>query len=93
MHLQLGKSALINQQTAILNRPDFSQQASKFNVKTLIVASKNDTIVNLTESQQMHKTIPNSTMQVINKCGHLSPLDKPSTLNKTIYNWIKHNNA
>lgn len=93
MHLQLGKSALINQQTAILNRPDFSQQVNKFKFKTLIVASANDTIINLTESQQMHKTIPNSTLQVINKCGHLSPLNKPNTLNKTIYNWITNNNA
>ena len=35
----------------------------------------------------MAEAIPNSTLKVIEECGHLSTLEQPNLVNNTIIDW------
>ena len=39
----------------------------------------------------MAEAIPNSTLKVIDKCGHLSLLEEPVLVNNTIIDWWNKN--
>ena len=91
MAINVGVNGFFNQVKAQLARPDSTNDLHNIRCPTLIIAGKEDTVCPLELHEEMAATIPNSTLNIIKKCGHLSTLEQPDLVNKAIINWWSKN--
>lgn len=86
MALRNGKDVFIRQLSAL--RSDGYAELHKIQCPTLIVASSNDQLSSIAESQQMLEQIATARMVLVENCGHMTPLEKPQQLLQILSNWI-----
>ncbi|AMP17331.1 alpha/beta fold hydrolase [Collimonas pratensis] len=86
MALRNGKDVFIRQLSAL--RSDGYAELHKNQCPTLIVASSNDQLSSIAESQQMLEQIATAHMVLIENCGHMTPLEKPQQLLQILSDWI-----
>lgn len=84
-----GKDVFIRQLSAMRN--DGYEDLQKIQCPTLIIASRNDQMRSVAESQQMADRIPQSQLIVMEHCGHMTPLEKPVELLEVLNSWFKQN--
>jgi len=72
--------------------PDLRNRLSNITAPSLIVWGDNDKMIPLAHNAQQFNGIPNTIMNkllvVINKCGHLVPVEKPVTFSKIVLKCI-----
>lgn len=96
MALNVGELGFINQVKSQLNRLDSTDDLPKINCPTLIITGREDRICPPVLHEEMARLIPNSTLIIIEECGHLTTLEQPEIVNDTIRKWwlnIKDNDA
>ena len=96
MALNVGELGFINQIKSQLNRPDSTDDLVKINCPTLIITGREDKICPPVLHEEMAQLIPNSSLVIIEECGHLTTLEQPEVLNETIKKWwlnVKDNDA
>lgn len=86
MALRNGKDVFIRQLSAL--RSDGYAELHKIQCPTLIVASSNDQLSSIAESQQMLEQIATAHMVLVENCGHMTPLEKPQQLLQILSDWI-----
>lgn len=91
MAINIGVDGFYNQVKAQLARPDSTSDLKKIQCPTLIITGREDIICPLELHEEMAEAIPNSTLNIIEKCGHLSTLEQPQLVNNVIINWWKKN--
>jgi pimeloyl-ACP methyl ester carboxylesterase len=91
MALNVGIDGFFNQVKAQLGRPDSTQDLQNIKCPTLIIAGREDNICPLKLHEGMASAIPNSTLKIIEECGHLSTLEQPHLVNNTIIDWWNKN--
>ncbi len=57
-------------------------------VPTLILVGDDDFICPQSQSERMHKAIPNSELHIFKKCGHFASLEAPDEFVSVIKKWI-----
>ncbi|MFX1479167.1 MAG: alpha/beta fold hydrolase [Promethearchaeota archaeon] len=57
--------------------------------ETLLITSSHDRIMPVSVMEEMHEKIPNSTLKIIDKAGHDSPLSRAPEVNNLIINFLK----
>ncbi|MBY8987292.1 MAG: alpha/beta hydrolase [Candidatus Lokiarchaeota archaeon] len=57
--------------------------------KTLLLAASHDRLVPKEKMLEIHKKMPNSTYEIIEKAGHESPKEKAPEVNKAIIKFLK----
>ena len=87
MALNTGKEAFIRQIKAQLYRPDSTKDLPKINCPTLIMTGKQDKVCTPEIHKEMAALIPNSTLAIIEDCGHLSTMEQPDEVNRIIKKW------
>lgn len=88
MALNTGRENFFNQIKAQLNRPDSTPYLPNIKCPTLIITGKEDRVCTPEIHQQMADLIPNSTLKIIEECGHLSTLEQPQKINEIIRAWL-----
>ncbi len=91
MALNVGVEGFFNQVKAQLGRPDSTKDLQNIKCPTLIITGREDNICPLKLHEEMAEAIPNSTLKVIEECGHLSTLEQPNLVNNTISDWWTKN--
>lgn len=86
MALRNGKEVFIRQLSAL--RSDGYAELHKIQCPTLIVASSNDQLSSVAESQQMLQQIATARMALVENCGHMTPLEKPQQLLQILFGWL-----
>jgi pimeloyl-ACP methyl ester carboxylesterase len=66
----------------------FSSNYKKITIPTLIIWGKEDKVVPLKIGQQLHQDIPNSSLKIIDKCGHNPHEEKPNETVKFIKTFL-----
>ena len=87
MALNVRIDGFFNQVKAQLGRPDSTKDLQNIKCPTLIITGREDNICPLKLHEEMAEAIPNSTLKVIEECGHLSTLEQPNLVNNTIIDW------
>ena len=87
MALNMGELGFINQVKSQLNRPDSTDDLPKINCPTLIITGREDRICPPVLHEEMAQLIPNSSLVIIEECGHLTTLEQPEIVNDTIRKW------
>ena len=89
MALNTGRTNFFRQIKAQLNRPDSTPDLPNITCPTLIITGKEDKVCTPEIHRKMAALIPNSTLKIIEKCGHLSTLEQPEEVNRIIKEWWK----
>lgn len=88
MAKRVGKDAFIRQQTAIMGRPDSRASLAAIRCPTLILCGDQDTVTPLDRHQEMAAAIPGARLEVVDKSGHLSPLEQPEAVTAALAAWL-----
>ncbi len=86
MSLALGKQVFLQQLSIV--RSDGHHELAEITCPALIVASRNDQMRTLAESEKLATGLPHSRLHIIEDCGHMSPLEKAPELITTLNDWL-----
>lgn len=84
----LGKDVFAQQQRAIIGRIDSRPSLANIQCPTLVLCGREDVITPLEIHEEMHQAIADSTLVVIEQCGHLSALGQPDQVNAALKAWL-----
>lgn len=85
---RVGPEIFVRQQRAIMSRPDQVAGLATIACPTIVVCGEQDRITPLDCAQEMAANIHASELVVIPECGHMSTMEKPSTLSRTMTTWL-----
>lgn len=88
MAIHTGKENFYNQIKAQLGRPDSKKDMPFYNCPTLLITGSHDKVCTPALHKEMECLIPNSELQIIMNCGHLSTMEKPQMTTQVISNWL-----
>ncbi len=84
----VGKDAFSRQQRAIIGRIDSRPFLPQIKCPTLVLCGREDVITPIEVHQELVTAIPNSSLTIIEECGHLSTLDKPRHVAEALKQWL-----
>jgi pimeloyl-ACP methyl ester carboxylesterase len=88
MSKEVGAQGFINEQTAMIARPDSRHMLADIDVPTVVIVGRQDQATPLPRSQEMAADIANARLVIIEECGHMSPLEKPAEVSATLRRWL-----
>lgn len=83
-----GKEAFLRQQTAIMGRPDSRPDLAAIACPTLVLAGREDAITPPDRQLEMAHAIPDATLVLLPRCGHLAPLERPEEVTAQLTVWL-----
>jgi pimeloyl-ACP methyl ester carboxylesterase len=89
MGADTGPDVFARQQEAILSRPDSRPTLAKIACPTLVLCGRQDILTLLSEHEAMALKIPGAHLEVIEDCGHLSTLERPTQVNAALRRWLR----
>ena len=87
MQQRLGREVRARQ--AALVRRDGYADLERIACPSLVVACRQDRLRSFAESERMARHLPNSSLSVIEGCGHMAPLERPHELAALLAGWIR----
>lgn len=88
MARNVGKEAFIRQQTAIMRRIDSRPHLADIRCPTLVLCGREDALTPPALHEEMAATIPAARLEIIDHCGHLSPLEQPDAVAAAMRAWL-----
>ena len=85
---RVGLDAFLNQQQAILDRPDSRSDLVNFNMPVLVVGGDKDQITPPEQAKEMAQMLPHSTLHIFETCGHLAPLEYPQQFTQLMRSFL-----
>ena len=79
----------INMQAGALKTHNTFDRLDTIKNPTLLLTASHDRLTPKSSMEQIHEKIPNSTLVVIEKAGHSSPLEKTPEVNQRIIEFLK----
>lgn len=83
-----GVEVFERQERAIINRPDSRPDLRKIPCPTLVLCGREDAITPLEAHEELASNIPDSRLHIIETCGHLSTLERPTEVSGTLRDWF-----
>lgn len=84
----LGYEVFVRQQKAIMGRPDSQSTLKAIKCPTLLVCGREDLVTPVEGHREMAAAIAGAQLEVIDACGHLSPLEQPEQVTRILGNWL-----
>ena len=88
MALSIGREGYVRQQEAIIGRIDSRPTLARIACPTLVLCGREDAILPLELSEEIHAGIPGSRMVVVEKSGHMSAMEQPEAVNAALREWL-----
>ncbi|MFT8245433.1 alpha/beta fold hydrolase [Roseomonas sp. BN140053] len=85
---RLGRDAFLDQQAAILGRPDSRPMLSGIAVPTLVAVGEADGMTPPALSAEMAAGIPGAELRTLPGCGHLPPMESPGPVGALLRDWL-----
>ena len=73
---------------AMMSRPDSTATLATIDVPTMIIAGSEDVATPPRESRAMHAAIAGSRIEIIQRAGHLSNLERPAAFNTVLAEFL-----
>jgi pimeloyl-ACP methyl ester carboxylesterase len=87
MSLNLGKEVFLRQLGLV--RYDGHSELPYIDCPSLIIASRNDQMRAIEESEKLAAGLPDSKLHILEDCGHMSPLEQPEIVCQLLRDWLK----
>jgi pimeloyl-ACP methyl ester carboxylesterase len=88
MAVEVGADGFCREQTAMIARPDSRPLLVEIKQPTLVLVGRQDTATPLVRSEEMAADISHSQLVVIDKSGHMTPLEKPAEVTAALRRWL-----
>lgn len=88
MARNIGKEAFIRQQRAIMSRADSLALLASIACPTLVLCGRQDALTPLARHEEIAAGIKGARLEIIEDCGHLSTLERPSEVNAAMRRWL-----
>ena len=88
MAKNIGKEAFVRQERAIMSRADSRGLLATIACPTLVLCGRQDALTPLARHEEMAATIRGAQLEVIEDCGHLSTLERPTEVNAALRRWL-----
>ena len=85
----VGPEAFVRQEEAIIGRPDSRETLSGIACPTLVLCGREDALTPLPLHEEIASLIPGSRLRVVEKCGHLSTLERPEAVTAALREWLE----
>lgn len=85
---RVGHDAFLRQQTAIMGRPDGRPDLARIACPTLVLCGRDDASTPVALHEEIAAAIHGADLVVIEKCGHLSTLERPEAVNPVLRDWL-----
>jgi pimeloyl-ACP methyl ester carboxylesterase len=76
--------------TALLNRPDATPVLSQICCRTLVLCGREDTWSPVARHRNIAGRIFPSTLVIIEKCGHMAPMERPGAVTAAMRHWFEN---
>jgi pimeloyl-ACP methyl ester carboxylesterase len=81
MARDIGEKGFLNQQRAIMSRPDSRPSLGAIACPVLLVFGRADGITTIEHQNEMLAAIPDARLEIIEDSGHMIPLERPERTN------------
>jgi pimeloyl-ACP methyl ester carboxylesterase len=88
MAAEVGADGFCRSQTAMIARADSRPLLVGIKQPTLVLVGREDIATPLVRAQEMAADIGHSQLVVLDKCGHMSPLEKPAEVSAELRRWL-----
>ncbi len=85
----VGPEAFVRQEEAIIGRPDSREDLPNIACPTLVLCGREDALTPVHLHEEMADLIPDSRLRMIEKCGHLSALERPEGVTTALREWLE----
>ena len=85
----VGPEAFVRQEEAIIGRPDSREDMQGIPCPTLVLCGREDALTPMHLHEEMAALIPGSRLRVIEKCGHLSALERSEEVTTALREWLE----
>ena len=89
MARSVGARGQVNQQTAMLARPDSHADLAKVRVPALVMCGEQDPVTPVADHKAMAACIPGARLEFIPECGHLSTIEQPQRVSAVLTDWLE----
>ena len=86
---EVGADGFVNQQTAIMSRPDSRPGLSAIRCPTLVIVGDSDLLTPLEWAEEIASGIADARVSVIRDSGHFSTLEQPAAVTKSMVEFLK----
>ena len=73
---------------ALLARPDATALLRSIACPTLVLCGRDDGWSTLRQHEEMAALIPGATLAVIDRCGHMAPMESPRDVGTALAGWL-----
>jgi len=73
---------------ALLARPDATEVLRSIRCPTLIACGREDVWSPLARHEAMAALVPGSRLEVIEACGHMAPMERPTEVSSLLMRWL-----
>jgi pimeloyl-ACP methyl ester carboxylesterase len=88
MTQEVGVEGFIHQQTAVIGRPDSRPDLAGIGCPTLVVVGDGDVLTPPERAEEIANGIPGARLSVIRDSGHLSTLEQPAAVTKSMVEFL-----
>jgi len=85
----VGPEAFVRQEEAIIGRPDSRGDLPNITCPTLVLSGREDALTPLQLHEEMTSLIPTSRLRVVERCSHLSTLERPEVVTAAMREWLE----
>ncbi|HEY8967051.1 MAG TPA: alpha/beta fold hydrolase [Candidatus Methylacidiphilales bacterium] len=87
MGVGLGREAFVRQSS--IGRAGDADRLGALACPTLVVAAREDRLRSLAEAEELRDGIPGAQLRIIERCGHMIPLEQPEALAAAMGEWLR----
>jgi pimeloyl-ACP methyl ester carboxylesterase len=88
MMRRVGAATYLRQEQAVMTRSDSRPALAAIRCPTLVLCGRQDAATPLVLSEEIAAAIPGARLEVIEDCGHLSTMERPDAVNRTLTGWL-----
>lgn len=85
----VGPEAFERQERAIIGRPDGRGDLAGISCPTLVLCGREDTLTPVGLHEELAGGIPGASLRVVERCGHLSTLERPEEVTDALREWLR----
>lgn len=84
----VGRDGYVRQQEAIIARADSRPTLQAIRCPTLVLCGRDDQLIPLPMSEEMHLGIAGSRLVVVERCGHMSAMEQAEAVTRAMREWL-----
>lgn len=88
MVMQAGTEQLIQQNRAVIGRPDARQHLPQLRCSTLVVSGQADGLTPPECAREIAALVPGAELHLLPRCGHMLTMEQPEAVNALLQDWL-----